>query len=195
MFNLSSNEIGSLISHVLILAFLLSSVFIRTSSEKWTKLKHLAIWLSVIFMGVLLYNNKYLFKNFIPYVSHETSDGKIEIQKSQDGHFYIMLKMNGVNVLFLIDTGATTTSLTAKDAERIGIDVSKLKFNQMVNTANGTSFVASTEVKDVIIGGTKIDSMWVMVSKNMDGQSLLGMNFLNRMKGYEVRQNRMVIYN
>lgn len=194
MFNLNSNEIGALISNVLLLGFLISSIFIRTNSEKGTKLKQLAIWLAIIFFGVLIYNNKSLFKNFIPYVSHETTKGQIEIDKSIDGHFYIMLNINNSNVLFLIDTGATTTSLTLKDAERVGIDLSKLKYNQIVNTANGTSYVASAEIQNIAVEGLSIDSLWTMVSNDMKGQSLLGMNFLSKLKGYDVRQDKMILY-
>ena len=194
MFNLSNGEWSSFIANILILGILISSFFIRTNTENGNKFKQLAIWIAIIFFGVIFYNNRYLFKNFIPYVATEVGDKKIEIQKSSDNHFYIALKINGTNVLFLIDTGATTTSLTLNDAKRVGIDTSNLIYNQIVNTANGTVYNASAEVKNIEIGSHKIDSLWVLVNKDMDGNSLLGMNFLNRLKGYDIRQDRMVLY-
>ncbi|MDD2840046.1 MAG: TIGR02281 family clan AA aspartic protease [Rickettsiales bacterium] len=194
MFNLDSNTLASLIYQILFLGMLISSLFIRTTTNRSNKLKHLAIWLSVIFVGVIFYNNRNMFHNFIPYVANTSEEGKIEIQKSSDNHFYIMLKVNNKNILFLIDTGATTTSLTLKDAKRIGIDVNNLKYNQMVNTANGTAFGASAKISNIQVGNFKIEDMWVLINQNMSGNSLLGMNFLKQLSGYEVRQDKMILY-
>lgn len=194
MFNLSMNDWGNLIYQLIFLGILISSFFIRTTTDRGNKLKQLAIWLAIIFVGVIVYNNKYLLKNFVPYVASDVGENTLEIQRSSDKHFYITLKLNGKNVLFLIDTGATTTSLTINDAERIGIDVSKLKFNQIVNTANGIAYNASAEVKDVDLDRYSIGPMWVLVSKDLDGNSLLGMNFLNKLKGYDIRKDRMILY-
>lgn len=194
MFNLGENELGNLLYQLIFLGILISSIFIRTTTDRGNKLKQLAIWLAIIFVGVIIYNNKYLLKNFVPYVASDTGENSLEIQKSSDKHFYITLKLNGKNVLFLIDTGATTTSLTLRDTKRLGIDVSKLKFNQMVNTANGITYNASVEIKNVQLNEYDIGSMWVLVSKDLDGNSLLGMNFLNKLKGYEVKRDKMILY-
>ncbi|HSQ97800.1 MAG TPA: TIGR02281 family clan AA aspartic protease [Rickettsiales bacterium] len=191
MFNLDNNSLASLISQILILTMLISSLFIRTTTDKSKKLKHVAIWLAVIFVGVVIYNHR---SNFIPYVANTNTEGKLEIQKASDNHFYIMLKVNNTNVLFLIDTGATTTTLTLKDARRVGINTNNLKYNQAINTANGTTFGASTEIPNIQIGNFKIDKMWVLVNQNMSGNSLLGMNFLKQLNGYEVRQDKMILY-
>lgn len=194
MFNLSDNDWASLIRNVLFLGLLISSLFIRTTTGRGKKLKQVAIWLAVIFFGVIVYNNKHLFRNFVPYLASEVGENSLEIRKSVDNHFYLALKINDKNVLFLIDTGATTTSLTMNDAKRVGIDTSKLVFNQIVSTANGKTFNASAEIKNIQIGNYTIDSMWVLVSKDLDGNSLLGMNFLNRLRGYDIRQDRMILY-
>ncbi len=194
MFNFDRNDWTSLVYNLIFLGILLSSFFIRTTTDRGNKLKQLAIWLAIIFVGMIIYNNKHLLRNFVPYVASNVGENTLEIQKSSDKHFYITLKLNGKNVLFLIDTGATTTSLTMKDAERIGIDTSNLKFNQMVSTANGIAYNASAEVKDVELDRYSIGPMWVLVSKDLDGNSLLGMNFLNRLKGYDIRKDRMILY-
>lgn len=191
MFNLDNNSIASLISQILILGMLISSLFIRATTDRSKKLKHIAIWLAVIFVGVIIYNNR---SNFIPYVAKTNEEGQLEIQKSSDNHFYIMLKVNNTNVLFLIDTGATTTTLTTNDAKRIGIDINNLQYNQLINTANGTTFGASAQISNIQIGNFKLDNLWVLVNQSMSGNSLLGMNFLKQLSGYEVRQDKMILY-
>lgn len=194
MFNLSNGELSSLISSILMLGLLISSLFIRANTSNGQKLKQVAVWIAIIFFGAVFYNNRFLFKNFVPYMAADVGENKIEIQKSSDNHFYITLRVNGTRILFLVDTGATTTSLTLNDAKRVGIDTSKLTYNQIVSTANGTAYNASVEVKNIEVGDYKLDYMWVLVNKDMDGHSLLGMNFLNRLKGYEIRQDRMTLY-
>ena len=194
MFNFNGNDWGNLLYQLVLLGILISSAFIKTTTDRGNKLRQLVIWLAIIFVGVVVYNNKYLLKNFIPYLATENGENQLEIAKTSDNHFYITLNINGTNVLFLIDTGATTTTLTLNDAKRLGIDIDNLKYNQIVNTANGSTYNASIELHNIKIGNKIIDSLWVMVSRDLDGNSLLGMNFLNKLSGYDVRSDRMTLY-
>ena len=158
------------------------------------KLKDLLLWIAIIFIGAVFYNNKYLFNNFIPYISTNVEKGVLQIKKSNDGHFYITLEINNKNVLFLIDTGATTISLTERDAKRIGIDTNKLKYNKIVNTANGVVYNATIKLDKVTVNDYIVKDLWVDINKNMSGVSLLGMNFLNKLEGYDIRKDIMTLY-
>lgn len=194
MFNLTQGEWTNLIYSILLLSMMISSMFIRSTTDNGKKFKNLAIWLTIILVVALLYNNRFLFKNFVPYQAYNTGNNELKITKSNDDHFYISININNKKILFLIDTGATTTTLTLNDAKRLGIDIDKLKFNVPLNTANGVSFGASTEIHNIRIGDFTINSMWVLVSKDLDGKSLLGMNFLNKLDGYDIRQDEMTLY-
>lgn len=194
MFNLTQGEWTNLIYSILLLSMMISSMFIRSTTDNGKKFKNLAIWLTIILVIALLYNNRFLFKNFVPYQAYDTGNNELKITKSNDNHFYIAINIDNKKVLFLIDTGATTTTLTLNDAKKLGIDIDRLNFNIPLNTANGVSFGASTEVYNIKIGDFTIDSMWVIVSKDLDGKSLLGMNFLNKLNGYDIRQDKMTLY-
>lgn len=194
MFNLTQGEWTNLIYSILLLSVMISSMFIRSTTDNGKKFKNLAIWLTIILVIALLYNNRFLFKNFVPYQAYDNGKDELKITKSNDNHFYIAINIDNKKVLFLIDTGATTTTLTLSDAKRLGIDIDRLNFNVPLNTANGVSFGASTEVYNIKIGDFTIDSMWVLVSKDLDGKSLLGMNFLNKLNGYDIRQDKMTLY-
>lgn len=194
MFNLTQGEWTNLIYSILLLSMMISSMFIRSTTDNGKKFKNLAIWLTIILVVALLYNNRFLFKNFVPYQAYDTGNNELKITKSNDNHFYIAINIDNKKVLFLIDTGATTTTLTLNDAKKLGIDIDRLNFNVPLNTANGVSFGASTEVYNIKIGDFTIDSMWVIVSKDLDGKSLLGMNFLNKLNGYDIRQDKMTLY-
>lgn len=194
MFNLTQGEWTNLIYSILLLSVMISSMFIRSTTDNGKKFKNLAIWLVIILVVALLYNNRFLFKDFVPYQAYDTGNNELKITKSNDNHFYIAINIDNKKVLFLIDTGATTTTLTLNDAKKLGIDIDRLNFNIPLNTANGVSFGASTEVYNIKIGDFTIDSMWVIVSKDLDGKSLLGMNFLNKLNGYDIRQDKMTLY-
>lgn len=194
MFNLTQGEWTNLIYSILLLSMMISSMFIRSTTDNGKKFKNLAIWLTIILVVALLYNNRFLFKNFVPYQAYDTGNNELKITKSNDNHFYIAVNIDNKKILFLIDTGATTTTLTLNDAKKLGIDIDRLNFNVPLNTANGISFGASTEVYNIKIGDFTIDSMWVLVSKDLDGKSLLGMNFLNKLNGYNIKQDKMTLY-
>lgn len=194
MFNFDYNTIGSLIFQLLLLAILILTFFIRSGTARSKKFQSIIIWLFIIFVGTIIYNNKSLLNNYIPYLANTLQDGKIQIQKSLDDHFYLMAKLNGKKVLFLIDTGATTTTLTERDAKRIGLDVNDLKYNQIIQTANGTTFSADAKIESFEIDNFQINDLWVLVNKNLSGNSLLGMNFLKNLKGYEVFDDKMILY-
>ncbi len=195
MFNLNSNEWANLIYSLTILVMLSLSFFARNSNNKMNKIKDLLLWLLIIFVIAIFYNNKNLFNNFVPYMATEKDNGVIEIKSSNDNHFYIMLNINNANILFLIDTGATSTTITERDAKRIGLDTNNLNYNIPVSTANGTSYIAKINKDvDVKLKNININSLDVFVSKDLSGNSLLGMNFLNKLKGYKVEKDVMSLY-
>jgi len=47
---------------------------------------------------------------------------RARIAKSSDGHYWANGRVNGENVRFLVDTGATAVSLTPDDARRLGFE-------------------------------------------------------------------------
>lgn len=195
MFSLDIGDWGNIIFNLIILSFLISSFFIRAKDNFWYKIKILLIWIFAILVITITYNNRnILFKNIIPYSAYDSQDNSLTIRKSNDGHFYISLIVNNKKILFLIDTGATTTTLTLKDARKLGINTAGFMYNIPVNTANGISYGASTQIKNINIGNFHLKSLWVFISKDLSGKSLLGMNFLNQFKEYTVKQDEMILY-
>jgi aspartyl protease family protein len=119
---------------------------------------------------------------------------ELVVRRAADGHFNVDAEVNGVPVRFLIDTGATTTVLTAADATRAGIDVSALTFDRAVQTANGLAFFARTWVTSLAVGPYKLASVpvGVMPDGAMD-TSLLGMSTINHFSSWRVEGDRMVL--
>ena len=129
-------------------------------------------------------------------ISVTRTDGRLAValERGGDGHFLARGTVNGVTVSMLIDTGATTTVLTSGDAARAGIDVGRLSFTVPIMTANGPAKAASAVVDEITIGEISRGRLTVLVaSPSMLAQSLLGMNFINSLSGFDMRGDRLTL--
>ncbi|MGB8819405.1 MAG: TIGR02281 family clan AA aspartic protease [Rhizobiaceae bacterium] len=125
----------------------------------------------------------------------DASGAKImAIEKSASGHFEIDAAVNGGDVKFLIDTGASGIVLTLPDAEAAGIDVSQLSYSVPVSTANGMTLSAPARVGEIIVGDIVRRDLPVLISERGQlDQSLLGMDFLNTLSGFSVERDRLTL--
>jgi aspartyl protease family protein len=98
----------------------------------------------------------------------------------------VRAQINGSAVPMLIDTGATTIVLRPADARQAGVDVDRLSYSVRVQTANGAALAAAVRLRQVAIGPIVIDGVDALVARpGVLKESLLGMNFLRRLRSYE----------
>ncbi|MFK5980004.1 MAG: TIGR02281 family clan AA aspartic protease [Rhizobiaceae bacterium] len=127
-------------------------------------------------------------------ISTQTVDGRnqIMIVRSNNGHYEINGAVNGKSVRFLVDTGASSVVLNARDAKSAGIDVNNLRYNTPVSTANGMTHAAKIRVNEISIGTIARYNLSIMVSKPGElRESLLGMNFIETLWGFEIQGDRL----
>ena len=125
--------------------------------------------------------------NLISRVETQT-DGEraVRIRRRSDGHFIARAELNGFALTMLVDTGASTVVLRPADAQKLGFDPEKLRYNVPVQTANGTTYAAPIKLKHVAVGSIQFAEIDALVAKpGTLRDSLLGMSFLNRLKSYE----------
>lgn len=167
--------------------------------------RSLAMWLVIIVGFVAVYQYRYelqdvgsrLTAGLIPGspISMTASDGSLTvILDKQGGHFQARAEVDGREVRFIVDTGATTTVLTSADAATAGFDVGALSFNVPISTANGTARAARVTADEIRIGEIVRNRQVMLVAQpgSLD-TSLLGMSFLSSLSGYDVRGDRMVL--
>lgn len=119
--------------------------------------------------------------------------GIIEVPRRFDGHYYLTLQLNSVDVEFIVDTGATDVVLTMQDARRVGLDPDNLAFSGQANTANGIVRTAFTRVDEVRLGDIIDRNLSISVNGGkMDG-SLLGMSYLRRFESIEIRGDKLLL--
>ena len=110
----------------------------------------------------------------------------VKIRKRPDGHFMVKTETNGIALNMLVDTGASTVVLKPADAQRLGIDVERLRYAVPVQTANGTTYAASVRLRNLSVGKISLDNVDALVAKpGALKDNLLGMSFLSRLRSYE----------
>lgn len=117
----------------------------------------------------------------------------IWVQRGQDGQFWLLGEVNGTEIRFMVDTGASVVVLTMNDAERAGIFVRPGDFTGFAQTANGTIAVAPVRIGTLGVGSiTEVDVPGIVNGGELS-VSLLGMSFLSRLSGFEVRGDRLYL--
>jgi aspartyl protease family protein len=108
------------------------------------------------------------------------------------GHVVLDAAVNGAPVRMLVDTGASLVTLTPADARAAGISPAGLVFSGHVQTANGTARMAPVTLREIRIGQLSIYDVPAAVLENLN-VSLLGMSFLGRLRGYEMREGKLTV--
>ena len=122
-----------------------------------------------------------------------SASGEVTIRRGRNGHFNLTAAVDGHSIRFLVDTGATQVALSPRDAQAIGFDLDRLIYGTRVWTANGSTFVAPVSLDTIAAGPIAVRNVEASVSREGLGQSLLGLSFLNRLSGYEVRGDTMIL--
>lgn len=168
--------------------------------------RSMAIWAAIVLVLMGGYQYRYelqdiasrLTAGLIPGspISVRDEDGRaaVMLERMSSGHFEVRAEVNGAPVTLLVDTGATATVLSAADATRAGIDPTSLEFNVAVMTANGQARAARVTAEEIRVGEISRRNLPTLVAEpgRLD-RSLLGMNFINTLSGFDMRGERLIL--
>ena len=104
---------------------------------------------------------------------------RVVLTADSQGHFMPPGQINGRQVQFMVDTGASTVALSAADAKRIGLNYkSGTKVN--VSTANGNVVGYRVQLDSVRVGDAQVFGVTAIVVPQSMPFVLLGNSFLTR---------------
>lgn len=194
-----TDDTGSLIYAVLLLVLVASSLFARRLPLGET-LKMALTWALIFAALFVVFTFRSDLKIVWDRVATEMGlrnglqeDGTLRIPKDPSGHFSVTATVNGHEVRFMVDSGATTTSMSLGAAKAANVDVSTSGFPVIVETANGTTEMQRARLQRLSIGPIKRQDFPVLVSDTLGDTNLLGMNFLNTLKGWRVEGDTLVL--
>jgi aspartyl protease family protein len=108
-----------------------------------------------------------------------------------DGHFWVDAKLNGRDVKFLVDSGATMTTVDRETAKAAGVRMSSRR-DQFVRTGNGVIRVASGRADVLQVGTITRHDVGLEIADN-DDLNVLGMNYLSSLSRWGVEGRWLVL--
>lgn len=195
------HEFPSLVLYTVLLVFVGSAV-IAMFRRRWLHaLESALLWVVVAVLLMVGYTYRLDLREVSDRVLAEVIPGRpaahgktVEIARSRGGEFTVAVYVDGVRVPMTLDTGASSVVLTQEAAKAAGLPLEVLSYSVNVETANGRARAAPVTIKRLAVGNIVERSIPALIAQ--PGQlrtSLLGMSFLNRLDGWEVRGDRLVM--
>jgi aspartyl protease family protein len=164
-------------------------------------IKSILIWIMIALALAVGYTYRFearevadrVMAEFMP--GHAATRGRsVEIARGQGGNFLVTTQINGARTSMVLDTGASSVVLTYDAAKAAGLPLEVLSYSVAVDTANGRTRAAPVTLQTIAVGGiVERDVSALIAQPGQLRQSLLGMSFLNRLEGWEVRGDRLVL--
>jgi aspartyl protease family protein len=114
---------------------------------------------------------------------------ELRVPIAEDGHFWVEAAVNGEKTRFLIDSGASITTISHQTARSAGIEPG---IRIPVNTANGTIAMARGTAERFAVGPIQRSDFTVHVNSS-DATNVIGMNFLSSLRSWSVQGNYLVL--
>ena len=115
---------------------------------------------------------------------------ELRIPMADDGHFWVEASINGREAPFLVDSGASVTTISRDTANQAGIETGMRV--ALVETANGTVEMRKARAESFSVGAIQRSDFAIQVNDHDDG-NVLGMNFLSSLAGWRVEGNYLVM--
>lgn len=191
---MSEFEIGHLAYLSLLLVMVLMWYISSGRLALGQTLRNAAIWV-LIFLGAIAVAGMWEdIRSTVRPMQTVLDDGsRIEIPRSNDGHYYATLRLNGANVDFVVDTGASEIVLSKADARRAGLDPENLAYWGRAMTANGEVRIAPVWIEEISLGDFTDRDVRATVNEGEMPQSLLGMSYLQRYAQITIAGNRLIL--
>lgn len=116
----------------------------------------------------------------------------VSLSADDAGHFVTDVKINGIFVKGLVDTGATSIAIPGDTARQIGINPRPSDYNVQIVTANGTTLGARVRLNEVRISSIVVRDVEAVVVPQGLPTTLIGMSFIKRLSS-EMKGNTLVL--
>jgi len=106
---------------------------------------------------------------------------EVVLQRNRLGHYVATGAINGEEVRFMLDTGASDVAIPGPIADELGLQRGRRAIYQ---TANGTAVAYATTLDRVSLGGIELRNIQASINPRMseDVGVLLGMSFLRHLE-------------
>ena len=182
----------------LLMAIMLVAGSLIARREKFAKLATMAIaWVAIFGAGFVLFT----FRDDLTYVAQRLKseatgapvvEGRqVRIPMAIDGHFWVEGSINGTPVKFLVDSGATMTTIGRDTAVAAGVTINPNR-DQIVRTGNGMLKVATGRAESLSLGPIERSNVGLHIAEQED-LNVLGMNYLSTLDRWGVEGRWLIL--
>ena len=182
----------------LLMAIMLVAGTLISRREKFARLATIALaWIAIFGAGFVLFT----FRDDLGYVAQRLKSEatgepvvqghEVRIPMAIDGHFWVDGSLNGRPIKFLVDSGATMTTIGRETAEAAGVQVSANR-SQIVRTGNGMLRVATGRADSLAIGPIERGNVGLHIAEHED-LNVLGMNYLSTLERWGVEGRWLIL--
>jgi aspartyl protease family protein len=182
----------------LLMAMMLVLGSLMSRREPFANLVKMALmWVTIFGAGFILFT----FRDNLGFVAQRLKaealgtpvvEGKtVRIPMAIDGHFWVDATINGVPAKFLVDSGATVTTIGRGLAASAALENDEGR-DQLVRTGNGIVKVSAARARTIEVGTIERDNQRIYVADN-DDLNVVGMNFLSSLKRWSVEGRWLIL--
>ena len=191
-----SGDQGMNMLYLMLCMVLVGSALIGMRLPIGKALKMLLAWVAIFGVAFALFTFRSEFSAFGARLKAEATGTPIEageeyrIAMRDDGHFWVNASANGQQALFLVDSGASITTVSPAVAAAAKVETG-MRVAQ-VETANGTVQMPVAKIERFEVGPIVRTDFTIHVN-NGDDTNVLGMNFLSSLASWRVEGNTLVL--
>ena len=191
----NSLQLGSL--YLLMVVMLIAGVLMSRRGRTATAITLAVAWLAIFAGGFVLFTFRDDLGILAQRLRSEATGEPVQqgretrIPMAIDGHFWVEARLNGQQVKFLVDSGATMTTIDRETARRAEVAVSPRR-DQFVRTGNGIIRVSTGRAAELQVGGVTRHDLALQVADS-DNLNVLGMNFLSSLSRWGVEGRWLVL--
>ncbi|HEY0629497.1 MAG TPA: TIGR02281 family clan AA aspartic protease [Sphingomicrobium sp.] len=192
---MSDDQAPNILYLVLCMVLVASALFSRRLPMSQT-LKMGAAWIGIFAFAFAIFSFRSEFMAIGSRLKAEAigtpiqSGEELRIPMAEDGHFWVEASVNGHDAPFLVDSGASITTVSRETANQAQIEIGMRV--ALVETANGVVQMRKARAESFSVGAIQRADFPIQVNDHGDG-NVLGMNFLSSLGSWRVEGNYLVL--
>jgi aspartyl protease family protein len=182
--------------YYLIIAVAVASSIVAMRLPAGKALKMIAAWVAIFAAGFVLFSFRSEFSDFGSRLRAEATGApisqgaRVRIPVAEDGHFWVNAEVNGHPLRFMVDSGASVTTISVDSAKAAKVPIGTER--TVVNTANGRTQAIRGSADRLEVGTITRTDFPIDINEH-DDTNLLGMNFLSSLHGWRVEGSYLVL--
>jgi aspartyl protease family protein len=181
----------------LLMLVLVGSALVSRRLAPGQVVKMALAWIAIFGLGFVVFmfkdDVKSRFFSALDPDAGQSVGGSLRVPMAEDGHFWVRGQVDGAEVRFLIDSGATTNALSKAVIDAAGIVPGTMTMPVAIETANGTVMAQRVHIGRLELGGIVRTDMAAVSAPEFGDMNVLGMNFLSSLSGWNVEGRTLIL--